>query len=202
MKLHKALKKRKSLIGEITKIKELIKTKNSYLEGSTSAKKYEVHELDQQLMSKITELTGIKFAINLANAEIQAKIYILSEYKALIAFWKEVDVDEGAKVVGYSDAIRNYVAQYDEHKRDSIVNEFQLKVDAIQEEIDVYNYNTDFPWDEVVEEKEISNEEAKSREELFGNGKEACGCDKGKCCGHDDAKDVNEDRGQGDENTE
>jgi len=149
MKLHKALKLRKSLVGEITALKEQIKEKNSYLEGSKNGEKFNVEKAYDELLAKIDELSGLKFVINEANKEIQAQIYTLSEYKALIAFWKEVSVSEGTKVVSpYSEKVQSYVVQIDEAKRDVIIKNFQKRVDAIQEEIDTYNYTTEIPWDE------------------------------------------------------
>ena len=147
MKLYKALKLRKGLIGEINKLKEQIKEKNSYLVGSKNGEKFNIETLYTQLLEKIDELTGLKFVINEANKEIQAKIYVLGEYKALIAFWKEVGVAEGTQAIStYSDKTAEYAVQFDEAKRDSIVNDFQKRVDAIQEEVDEYNYTTDVPW--------------------------------------------------------
>ena len=147
MKLHKALKLRKGLVGEIAKLKQQIKEKNSYLDGSLNAEKYDVNKIYEELLAKIDELTGLKFAINIANAEIQSKIFVLSEYKALISFWNEVSVAEGTQAIGYGDsAFRNYKVQVDEAKRNDYVKEFQKRVDAIQEEIDTYNYTTEIPW--------------------------------------------------------
>lgn len=151
MKLYKALKLRKNLIGEITKLKQQIKEKNSYLEGSKNGENFNVEEVYENLLSKIQELTGLKFVINEANREIQAKIYLLGEYKALIAFWNEVSVVEGTQVIGYSDKVQNYVVQVDEAKRDELVKQFQIRVDAIQEELDEYNYNTNIPWGDMDE---------------------------------------------------
>jgi len=157
MKLHKALKLRKSLIGEITKLKQQIKDKNSYLEGSINAEKFNVDEQYKILLNKIDELTGLKFAINEANREIQSKIYVLAEYKALIAFWNEVSVVEGSQASTYGDTIRNYKVQIDENERNVIINNFQKRVDVLQEEIDLFNYNTDIPWD-VEDENIITTE--------------------------------------------
>ena len=92
MKLHKALKLRKKLVGDIARLKIQIQTKNSYSEGSLNAEKYNVNALYLQLQEKINQLIGLKYAINEANREIQANIYTISEYKALIAFWNEVSV--------------------------------------------------------------------------------------------------------------
>jgi len=154
MKLHKALKLRKSLVGDITRLKQQIQTKNSYSEGALNAEKYNVPKLYEELQKKINTLVGLKYAINEANREIQSNIYNISEYKALIAFWNSVPITEGKQVVGYSNAIvTEYKAQIDEEKRNKMVAEYQVKVDALQEEIDTYNYTTDIPWgeEELVE---------------------------------------------------
>jgi hypothetical protein len=149
MKLHKALKLRKKLVGDIARLKVQIQTKNSFTEGSLNAEKYNVNTLYLLLQEKINQLIGLKYAINEANREIQANIYTISEYKALIAFWNEVPVKEGTQIVGYSDGTTiNYLVQIDEAKRNEMVAEFQIKVDALQEEIDTFNYTTDIPWGE------------------------------------------------------
>lgn len=196
MKLYKALKLRKNLIGEITKLKTQIKEKNSYLEGSKNGEKFKVIIAYDELLLKIAELTSLKFVINEANREIQSKIYLLGEHKALIAFWNEVSVVEGAEKIGYGDNIYNYVAQIDEKQRDKMVGEFQIKVDAIQDELDEFNFNTEIPWGDMgigeVETIEVnlkSNDEEMIKtinENLKVDEKENCGCDKGNCCGHDE----------------
>ena len=150
MKLQKALKLRKSLVGEITKLKTLIKNKNSYLVGNEV--KIDVNDVYAELLDKVNQLVGLKYAINQANLEIQDKIYILSEQKALIAFWSDVSVVEGIQAMGYSEHLKEYKAQIDEVERDKKIKEIQLKVDALQEEIDTYNYTTDIPWDEPLPE--------------------------------------------------
>ena len=117
MKLYKALKLRKSLVGEISKLKEQIKEKNSYLVGSLNGEKYDVNSKYLELTNKINELVALKFIINEANREIQSKIFIISEYKALIAFWNEVSVVEGTQTVGNSETLREYKVQFDESKK-------------------------------------------------------------------------------------
>jgi abortive infection bacteriophage resistance protein len=149
MKLHKALKLRKKLVGDIARLKTQIQVKNSYTVGSLDAEKYNVPKLYEELQKKISELIGLKYVINEANREIQANIYTISEYKALIAFWNEVPVKEGKQILGYSDGTTiDYYVQIDEAKRNQMVAEFQVKVDALQEEIDTFNYTTDIPWGE------------------------------------------------------
>jgi hypothetical protein len=135
------------LVGEITKLKQQIKEKNSYLVGSLNGEKFDVNKVYEELQTKIDNLVGLKFVINEANKEIQSKIYVLSEYKALIAFWNEVSVVEGTQPQMYGDTLREYKVQIDETHRNEIVKSYQKKVDALQEELDTYNYTTDIPWD-------------------------------------------------------
>lgn len=157
MKLHKALKLRKKLTGDIARLKAQIQSKNSYIAGSLNPEKYSVRKIYSELQAKIDELVGLKYAINEANHEIQDKIYRLSEYKALIAFWNDVSVQEGTQTIStYSDKTQEYVVQIDEENRNKMVAEFQVKVDALQEEIDTFNYTTDIPWgeEELIEKTE------------------------------------------------
>ncbi len=166
MKLHKALKLRKKLVGEIAQLKSQIQSKNSYLIGSLNPEKYNVPKLYKELMEKIDQLTSLKFVINEANREIQSKIYALAEYKALIVFWNSVPVAEGIQESGRfgSETLREYAVQIDEETKNAYVKEYQEMVDALQEEIDVYNYTTDIPWgnlsDDIIppEEKYFEKE--------------------------------------------
>jgi len=158
MKLQKALKLRKKLVGDIARLKTQIHGKNSFTEGSLNADIYSVPKLYEELQKKINDLIGLKYAINEANREIQANIYTISEYKALIAFWNDVSVKEGKQIIGYSDVTTmEYLVQIDEATRNQMIAEFQVKVDALQEEIDTFNYTTDIPWgeeDEIVKVEE------------------------------------------------
>jgi len=181
MKLYKALKLRKNLIGDITKLKIQIKEKNSYLAGSLNGEKFSAEEVYKDLLDAIEELTAIKFVINEANREIQAKIYLLGEYKALIAFWNEVSVAEGSQVIGYSDKIQTYMVHYDESKRNEMVNAFQKKVDAIQDELDEFNFNTEIPWGNMTDD-ELATLSSESNKD------DKCNEDSENSEGHDDTK--------------
>ena len=154
MKLKKALKQIKKLVGEIVKLKEQIKSKNSYISGSSSADKFDINKTYAELQAKIDELVGLKFIINEANHPIQEQIYRLSELKALLTFWNEVSVVEGLQSIGYSDTVKDYKTHIDEQKRNDMVAEFQKKIDVVQEEIDNYNYITDIPWGNANEDLE------------------------------------------------
>jgi len=143
MKLYKALKLKKKLVGEIAKFKEQIEKNNSYLVGSINSEKYDTHSNYELLQLKINELINLKLAINTANQKIQLKIYELSELKALISFWNDVSCIEGSVSSDYSTSIKEYKVHYDDTKRNHLIEQYQDKVDKIQEEIDTYNYTTD-----------------------------------------------------------
>jgi hypothetical protein len=146
MKLHKALKLKNSLVGEIAKLKSQIEAKNSYLLGGSRAVAFNVASQYEELLKKTQELINLKIVINEANREIQSKIYLISEYKSLIAFWNGVSVIEGAITTGYAETIKDYGVQVNETERNRIVADFQKKVDAIQEELDLHNYTTEVQW--------------------------------------------------------
>lgn len=146
MKLYKALKLRKTLLGEITKLKQEIKENNSHIVGSKNAERYDVKAAYAELYKKTQNLVALKFVINEANREIQAKIYRLSEYKALIAFLSDVSVKEGVQNIGYSEQLREYAVHMNETEIKEIISDYQTKIDVLQDEIDVFNHTTEIPW--------------------------------------------------------
>jgi hypothetical protein len=149
MKLHKALKLRKKIIGEVSNLKQRIAMKNSYNEGALDPIKYNVESMMNQLNGKIDELISIKYAINEANREIQSIIFSLSENKAMISFLKDLNTTEGEQIGGYgtNGAIITYCAQISDEEKQAKINHYQKMVDAMQEEVDVFNYTTEIPWD-------------------------------------------------------
>lgn len=161
MRLQKALKLKKKITGEIAHLKTQIMSKNSYPEGSKNAVRFNIENLYENLLGKINELVGLKFAINEANREIQSKIYLLAEYKGLIEFWRSVNVTEGehAMSVRYGESVmRNHLVTFNEEERDKKIKDFEEKIDALQEEIDTYNFTTEIPWDEPENVAEESGE--------------------------------------------
>lgn len=148
MKLYKALKLKKSLSGEISKLKTQIKEHNSYLVGSKNSERFNVKEKYKELFKKINNLIALKYVINEANREIQSKIYLIGEYKGLITFLNEVDVKEGMQSISYSESIKEYAVHLNESERDEVIADYQKKVDALQDEIDTFNHTTEIPWGE------------------------------------------------------
>ncbi len=154
MKLNKALKLKKKITGEIANLKSSIQNKNSYIDGTIKPENYDVNDIYLELLRKIEDLTSLKYAINEANREIQSKIYLIGEYKGLINFWKDVNVNEGTFPNNYGGQPTTYITQVDEKTRDGMVKQFQTQIDSLQDEIDSFNYNTDIPWDEYNPEND------------------------------------------------
>jgi hypothetical protein len=146
MKLSKALKEKKRLAAEIAHLKNLINSKNSYLEGSNVPEKFDVKELYGKLQGKIQDLVNLKIVINEANRDIQPMIYLLGEYKAMISFLSILNVQEGVVPASYNRGENTFEVQFDELKREEMLKEYQDKADALQDEIDTYNYTTDVMW--------------------------------------------------------
>lgn len=150
MKLSRALKEKKRLGAEIAQLKNIIAHKNSFIEGANVDKKFNVPEIYNELMEKVQELVNLKIAINEGNKEIQASIYMLGEYKSMIAFIDIINVTEGPQPAGYGQTEGiTYEVQIDEIERNDMRKGFQNKADRLQDEIDTYNYTTDIPWGEV-----------------------------------------------------
>lgn len=141
MKLHKALKLRKKIAGEISKIKEQISSKNSYKEGQPV--RYDVPTLLSVLDSKVNDLVRLKYNINRTNDPIQSDIYRLAELKGLIIMWSGVSTEEGSRNFGYAERTIVYKAQINEEEKDALVAKIQKEIDDIQESIDTFNYTTD-----------------------------------------------------------
>lgn len=157
MKLSKALKEKKRLAAEIAHLKNLINSKNSYIEGSTI--KFDNWKMYEDLNKKIQELVNLKIVINEANRDIQPIIYKLGEYKAMISFLSFLNVQEGIVPDTYNGGEITYKVQIDEIDKENFLKEFQEKADALQDEIDTYNYTTEVMWgDEFNPKGSVEND--------------------------------------------
>jgi hypothetical protein len=151
MKLSKALKEKKRLAAEISKLKTKINAKNSYVKGTNVPEKFDANKMYLELLSKTEDLVNLKIIINNANREIQPMIYMLGEYKSLISFLDGLNTHEGIETNRFSDSTTEHVTQIDEIKKDKLRQEFQEKIDSLQEEIDTYNYTTNISWGDETE---------------------------------------------------
>ena len=146
MLLQKALKEKKKLINKINKTKTLIRDKNSYREGTNVPENFNVKKLMDSLNGDLSDLITLKMMINQANIEIQPYIYQLSEYKDYIKFLRDIKTQEG----DFSDFNNHFFTQktqISELEILELIDEYERKIELLQEEIDKYNYRTEIPWD-------------------------------------------------------
>ena len=150
MKLSRALKEKKRLAAEISHVKNIIGSKNSFVKDSNVPTKFDVSQLFADLERKTQELVNLKIVINEANNEIQPSIYLLGEYKALVAYLAHLNTAEGfVQPRGFrSEAAMEFDVQFDEIKVNLMKKDYQDKADRIQDQIDTYNYTTEVAWGE------------------------------------------------------
>lgn len=143
MKIYKALKLKKRLVGEINKLQQQINSKNSYLEGADV--KFDTHILLDNLIKKQGELVNLKMALYEGNRGIQKDIFLLSELKSRLSFLTDLNTTEGEQGLGAYSAIapRKYKAQIGETENETAIVALQEQIDFTQEKIDSYNYTTD-----------------------------------------------------------
>lgn len=146
MKLQKALKLKKKLAGEISKLQDQIRQKNSYAEGSMDAINYNVPELLSKLARKTEELIDLKMRIYEGNKPIQGVIFDIAETKGSISFWQGLSCYEGEQTVGYGlreTLPKIFKAQITEPTKDAMIEKLQERLDELQEKVDAFNYTTD-----------------------------------------------------------
>lgn len=154
MKLAKALKEKKRLAAEVAHLKNKINSYNSYIKDSNVPQKFNVIEMYSTLQSKVQDLVNLKIVINEANKEIQPLIFLLSEYKAMIAFLNILNTREGIEPASFSKGEVFHEVQIDALKKENLIKEFQDKADNIQDKIDTYNYTTEVSWNEIIDDNQ------------------------------------------------
>lgn len=146
MKLHKALKLKKKLIGEIEALKSLVRERNSYAEGSLDPEKQSTPKYYETLIAKTEELIGLKVSMNDANRLIQGKIYRIAELKGIVSTLNGTSTKEGIHAdVGFRmvNADKTYHAQMSEEHVNSLKESIQTEIETLQDEIESYNFSTE-----------------------------------------------------------
>jgi hypothetical protein len=143
--LAKALKEKNKVVSKIKELEGKIQQNNVTVKGNEFS--YTVPVLLTALEKEKNKLVALKAEIFKANLPIYKDILELSEAKAHLSFLRGLNVQEGIVVERYNDKEVTYVAQINLVKRDAIVEEYQTKVDTLQETIDTFNYSTQIEVD-------------------------------------------------------
>lgn len=145
MNLAKALKTKNRIVGEINKLKGLLKRENTRL--STSTSKVDRAELEKNLKDKVEQLISIKTKIATANIGIYEKIERMAECKTLMAYYETLDTRDGSFSDGrIYDGDKQVVYVYNAYLKQEDIDKlsvaYQEQINKLQDEIDEYNART------------------------------------------------------------
>jgi len=93
------------------------------------------------------ELVELKTKLHKANAEVYDKIFLLSELKSRISKLQILDCSEGkvsdrfSRIHGEAPTVKT--VQITILERDALVQEIELKIEEVQEELDLHNATTE-----------------------------------------------------------
>lgn len=150
MKIHKALKVKNRLAGELARLQEIFKRENSRRCDNPSTVDRE--KVFQDIQTTASNLSGIKASIARANTGICGKLQELSQAKADINFLNSLPCREGEEItfVGRDQEKLTYkwTAHLNREAIDKLVSAQQGVINNLQDEIDTYNAETEVDWKE------------------------------------------------------
>lgn len=139
--LAKALKVRKRLVQQLSKLDEKIGRNNSVLEGN--AREASVVSFFPERKELVEKLVALKLAMYRANDGIQEQIFQIAELKGFIQQLQSLDTKEG-KIESYSfkgDTVYN--AELKKGDVENLIATTEAEIDVIQDKIDKYNHTTE-----------------------------------------------------------
>lgn len=150
--LRKALQKKNKLVGEATRIRQLIAKSNQTLyiiretdgvedKVVSTAPKYDIKELMKQLQATVDGLVSLKTTIAKANVAIYEKIYRMSELKNEINQIRSLNTRDGRNE-DYNGKVTVTEVVYDELWVDEKVKQLEEEIEKLQDEIDEFNAKT------------------------------------------------------------
>lgn len=142
--LAQALKLRKRLAQRIGQVDQRVGKNNSIPQGNV--RDASPRELLAERGRLVEQLVAVKMAILRGNSGIQEKVLRISEIKGAIALLNGLDTKHGQQdlhgVVWGQGTPVVYDAELKQPEVDERVRALEAEIDALQEEIDRYNYTT------------------------------------------------------------
>ena len=151
--LAQALKQKKRLAGESTRLRNIVTRENSRKESTPA--RANVRASFDAIVATARQLAALKGAISAANAGaadvsrgIYGKLNLQAELRGLIAFVNELPTKEGEEVerIGFlsrDEAAKTvFVAEIKQDEVDLLKREFQQEIETLQDEIDEFNAAT------------------------------------------------------------
>lgn len=148
MKLNKALKVKNRLIGELGRVRQLIRSENSRRSDSVST--FDLPELQEKLIRLESDFIDLKSQIAEATAPISRQLTRLTFLKDSINFYNSIPSRKGVEVVAYGNSTNPveymWTSYFDKEAIDATVESLEKEIDQIQDEVDSFNAQTDIPF--------------------------------------------------------
>lgn len=152
--LHKALKIKNRLAGELSRLRGIAQRENSKKEGTC---KVDMPDLYRQIQDVWEKLIEIKTRLAEANIGIYRSLETMAELKTSMAHLNNLNVSEGEEkehvgLFEQKNGVQPKVYKIIAYKNQEIVDQdlkaCQLEINRLQDEVDDYNAKTTIAWDE------------------------------------------------------
>jgi hypothetical protein len=143
MNIKQALKRKNVLVDQIKQEYSRLNQYNSVESGNP--RPYAPADSLKKYLELTDELVELKTSIHKANQPIYDKIFRLSEYKSIVKYLRALDCTEGKtsnRGWGADAEPKIMVAEIGIVARDTMVAEYEEKINAIQDELDYFNQVT------------------------------------------------------------
>lgn len=142
MTIKQALKQKNKLIKQIGENTKLMQEYNSIEVGNE--RPYSSVELLGKISEDTKELAKLKTKIHIANTPMLSDIFLMSELKSMIQSLKKMDCTEGKsnrdRYRLESESIKT--SEISLVKRNETIKELEARIEAIQDELDLFNATT------------------------------------------------------------
>lgn len=143
MKLYQALKLKKKIASDISKLWTKLRENNSVIKGEE--RNYDPKEIMDEILKKTEYLIRLKINIQKANEPILDKIYRIAELKSQVDYLRTVSTKKGIETYrDYGNTVsQEYETIYDRKQIDELTLTLETSISKIQDELEQYNFNTD-----------------------------------------------------------
>jgi hypothetical protein len=140
MNVKQALKVKNKLVTELKAQYQILQKYNSIEEGNP--RRYSMVDSFAKIQSLSNELVELKARIHKANQPVYQQIFELAELKGFVKELKKVPTDEGKQTERYGSVQSIKVVELNIVDIENRVGELQDKIEALQNELDIHNANT------------------------------------------------------------
>ena len=140
MNVKQALKVKNKLVTELKAQYQILQKYNSIEEGNP--RRYSMVDSFAKIQSLSSELVELKARIHKANQPVYQQIFELAELKGFVKELKKVPTDEGKQTERYGSVQSIKVVELNIVDIENRVGELQDKIEALQNELDIHNANT------------------------------------------------------------